>query len=72
MKIKSITKFSHTYAMRVRFKNTPNAHFFVSLDCHSRQTLDYNPFRNLIEVSEHAFSARYIVADQNIQATSLL
>ena len=39
---------------------------------HSRQTLDYNPFRNLIEVSEHAFSARYIVADQNIQATSVL
>ena len=39
--------------------------------CHSRQTLGYNPFRNLIEVSEHKFSARYIVADQNIQATYL-
>ena len=40
--------------------------------CHPRQKIDYNPFRNLIEVSEHAFSARYIVADQNIQATSPL
>jgi hypothetical protein len=44
----------------------------VVVGYHSRQTLDYNPFRNLIEVSEHIFSARYIVAAQNIQAISLL
>ena len=39
--------------------------------CHSRQKIDYNPFRNLIALSEHRFIARYIVADQNIQATYL-
>ena len=33
---------------------------------HSRQTLDNNPFRNLIEVSEHKFSALDIVAGLNI------
>ncbi len=30
---------------------------FTVAGCHSRQTLDYNPFRNLIEVSEYKCSA---------------